>query len=177
MADQPQSSRPPVARVLRESFISNFQEEGQEAALRLLDGLAYQLMPEGRSDYLMPEGGRDYITESDVLAAAGDLRQAADQLKESVQGLVEAGHDDREALRITVAVADASQPCSRSPTSSTPRWPPTSLRPPPTSPAVPAGVARRLFRCPGRNSISWLSKAHVKSDRDTRQRRPFVRRI
>jgi hypothetical protein len=107
MPDQEQSTRP-VARALRESFIAYFQEEGQEAALRLLDGLAYQLMLEGRSDYLMPEGERDHITEGDVLAAAGDLRQAADQLRESAQGLAEVGHEEREAMRITLAVADAS---------------------------------------------------------------------
>lgn len=108
MPDQEKSTRPPVARALRESFISYFQEDGQEAALRLLDGLAYHLMMEGRSEYLMPEGMRDFITEADVLAAVGDLRQAADQLRESAQGLAEAGHEEREAMRVTLAIADAS---------------------------------------------------------------------
>lgn len=108
MPEPEEKSTRPVARVLRESFVSYFQEEGQEAALRLLDELAYQLMLEGRSDYLMPEGERDHITEADARAAAGDLRQAADQLRESTQGLAEAGHEDREAMRITVAIADAS---------------------------------------------------------------------
>lgn len=40
MADQEKSTRPPIARVLRESFVASFQRDGQEAALRLLDDLA-----------------------------------------------------------------------------------------------------------------------------------------
>lgn len=107
MPDQPQSTRPPVANALRESFIAFFQRDGQETALRLLDELAYQFTCECRGSYIMAKEG-DAITRSDVLAAAGDLRQAADQLRESAQGLVEAGNEDREALRVTVAIADAS---------------------------------------------------------------------
>lgn len=107
MPDHPQSTRPPVASALRESFIAFFQRDGQEAALRLLDELAYQFTCECRGSYTMAKEG-DGITRSDVLAAAGDLRQAADQLRESAQGLAEVGHEEREAMRITLAIADAS---------------------------------------------------------------------
>lgn len=69
--------------------------------------MLYHLILEGRSDYLMDKAG-DTITRTDVLSAAGDLRQAADQLKESAQAMTEAGHEDREALRLTLSIADAS---------------------------------------------------------------------
>lgn len=102
----PKSTRP-VARVLRESFIAYFQRDGQEAALRLLDELAYQFTCECRGGYLMAKEG-DAITRTDVLGTVGDLRQAADQLKESAQALAEIGSEDREVMRITLAVADTS---------------------------------------------------------------------
>lgn len=106
-----QSTRP-VALALRESFIAYFQLPGQETALRLLDELAYHSVCEVRGDYLMPRerepGAPDPITRTDVLAAAGDLRQAADQLKESAQALAEIGSEDREVMRIALAVADTS---------------------------------------------------------------------
>lgn len=107
MADQEQSTRP-VARVLRESFISFFQRDGQEASLRLLDDLAYTFVCESRSDNITADDN-EAITRSDVLSAAGDLRQAADQLKESRQSLVEACSDDPEVLRVVVAIADACE--------------------------------------------------------------------
>lgn len=106
MPDQEKSTRP-VALALRESFIALYQRDGQEAALRLLDELAYQFTCECRGSYIMAKED-DGITRSDVLAAAGDLRQAADQLRESAQGLAEAGHEEREAMRVTLAIADAS---------------------------------------------------------------------
>jgi hypothetical protein len=106
MPDHEQSTRP-VARVLRESFVSLYQRDGQEAALRLLDELAYQLTCESRGSYLMGED-QDAIERSEVLAAAGDLHQAAEQLKESARALTENSSEDRELLRITLAVADAS---------------------------------------------------------------------
>jgi hypothetical protein len=93
--------------MLRESFIGIFQREGQEPALRLLAELAYQLACESRGGYLMGEDD-DAIARSEVLGAAGDLRQAADQLKESARGLTENANEDREALRIALAIADAS---------------------------------------------------------------------
>lgn len=125
MPEPEEKSTRPVALALRESFIALYQRDGQEAALRLLDEMAYQFTCECRGGYIMAKEG-DGITRSDVLAAAGDLRQAADQLRESAQGLVEAGNEDREALRVTVAIADPPPQCSPSPTSSTPRLPSTS---------------------------------------------------
>lgn len=112
MPDQEKSIRPPVARVLRESFLSLFHFPDQEAALRLLDEVFYHLTLEGRNDHLMPKehapGRPDPITRGEVLAAAGDLRQAADQLRESAQGMMEACHENREGMRAAVAIADAS---------------------------------------------------------------------
>lgn len=102
----PKSTRP-TARVLRESFIANFQRDDQEAALRLLDDLAHQFTCEQRGDYLMGEDD-DAINRSEALGSAGDLRQAADQLRESAQGFAEAGGGDRRTMRLALAVADAS---------------------------------------------------------------------
>ena len=109
MTSQEQSTRP-VARVLRESFIAFFQRDGQEVALRLLDELAYQFTCEGRGDYLMGADvdGVGAIDRSEILGAVGDLRQAADQLRESTQAMTEAASEDRETLRMTLAIADAS---------------------------------------------------------------------
>ena len=102
----PKSTRP-TARVLRESFVSYFQRDGQEAALRLLDELAHHFVCEKRGDYLMGEDD-DAIDRAEALGAAGDLRQAADQLRESAQGFTESGGGDRRTLRLALAVADAS---------------------------------------------------------------------
>lgn len=103
----PPPARPTVSPMLRESFIAIFQREGQESSLRLLAELAYQLACEGRGGYLMGKDD-DAITRTEVLGAAGDLRQAADQLKESARGLTENPNEDREALRMALAIADAS---------------------------------------------------------------------
>lgn len=62
---------------------------------------------ESRGSYLMGEDQHS-IERSEVLAAAGDLHQAAEQLKESARALTENSREDRELLRITLAVADAS---------------------------------------------------------------------
>jgi hypothetical protein len=97
----------PTARVLRESFIANFQREGQEAALRLLDELADQFTCEQRGDYLMGEDD-DAIDRSEALSAAGDLRQAAEQLRSSAQSFAESVGSDRRAMRLALAIADAS---------------------------------------------------------------------
>lgn len=107
MADQAESTRPPTARVLRESFVAIFQRDTQEAALRLLDDLAHDFTSEQRGDYLMGEDD-DSINRSEALGSAGDLRQAADQLRESAQGFAEAGGGDRRTMRLALAVADAS---------------------------------------------------------------------
>lgn len=50
----------------------------------------------------------DSINRSEALGSAGDLRQAADQLRESAQGFAEAGGGDRRTMRLALAVADAS---------------------------------------------------------------------
>lgn len=107
MADQAESTRPPVARVLRESFVAYFQRDGQEAALRLLDELAHDFISEERGRLLMAEDD-DAINRSEAVGSAGDLRQAADQLRESAQGFAEAGGGDRRTMRLALAVADAS---------------------------------------------------------------------
>lgn len=107
MPDQSKSTRPPVARVLRESFVAYYQRDGQEAALRLLDELAYHFTCENRGGYLMAKDD-DSITRSDILGAVGDLRQAADQLAESTRSLAELGSEEREVMRIALALADAS---------------------------------------------------------------------
>jgi hypothetical protein len=101
------SALPGVSPMLRESFLSIFQREGQEASLRLLGELAYQLVCEGRGGYLMGQDD-DAITRTDVLGAVGDLRQAADQLAESTRSLAEIGSEEREVMRIALAIADAS---------------------------------------------------------------------
>ena len=106
MADQEKCTRS-TARVLRESFIAVFQRDGQEAALRLLDDLAYQFTCEERGDYLMADED-DAIERSEALGAIGDIRQAADQLRESAQALTENASEDRELLRVALAIADAS---------------------------------------------------------------------
>lgn len=107
MPEPDEQSTRPTARVLRESFVATFQREGQEAALRLLDGLAHDFTSEQRGDYLMGEDD-DSINRSEALGSAGDLRQAADQLRESAQGFAEAGGGDRRTMRLALAVADAS---------------------------------------------------------------------
>jgi hypothetical protein len=106
MPDREQSTRP-VASCLRESFIAFYQRDGQEAALRLLDELAYQFTCECRSGYIMAKEG-DGITRSDVLAAAGDLRQAADQLRSQRKGWPRRATRSWSAMRVTLAIADAS---------------------------------------------------------------------
>lgn len=100
-------ARPAVSSVLRESFISYFQRDGQEVALRLLDELAHQFTCEERGDYLMGEAD-DAITRAEVLGAVGDLRQAANALAEASRGLAEAVLEDREERRIALAIADTS---------------------------------------------------------------------
>ena len=102
----PQSTRP-IARVLRESFIAYFQRDGQEAALRLLDELAHDFTCEERGDHLMAKDDQA-INRSEALGATGDLRQAADQLRESARGFAEAGGGEPEVMRLALAVADAS---------------------------------------------------------------------
>jgi hypothetical protein len=106
MPDREQSTRT-FARCLRESFIAFYQRDGQEAALRLLDELAYQFTCEMRGSYLM---GKDEhaLDRSEILGAAGDFRQAADQLRESAQGMAETANEDREVMRVTLALADTS---------------------------------------------------------------------
>jgi tRNA U34 5-methylaminomethyl-2-thiouridine-forming methyltransferase MnmC len=105
MADREKSTRP-TARVLRESFIAYFQRDGQEASLRLLDELAYHFSCEERGSYLMGKAD-GAIERSEVLGAARDLRQAAEQLRESAHALTENASEERELLRITLAIADA----------------------------------------------------------------------
>lgn len=107
MPEPEEKSTRPTARVLRESFVAYFQRDGQEAALRLLDELAYHFTCEERGDYLMGKDD-DAIDRAEALGAAGDLRQAADQLREAAQGFAEAGIGDRHTMRLALAVADAS---------------------------------------------------------------------
>ena len=107
MPEPEQKCTRPTARVLRESFVAYFQRDGQEAALRLLDELAYHFTCEERGSYLMAKDD-DAIDRAEALGSAGDLRQAADQLRESAQGFTESGGGNRRTLRLALAVADAS---------------------------------------------------------------------
>jgi hypothetical protein len=101
-------ARPEVSPMLRESFIAFFQQHGQESALRMLAELAYQLALEGRRNYLMAND-EHALERTKVLSAAGDLRQAAEQLRESARSLAEnSSSEHREVLRVTLAIADAS---------------------------------------------------------------------
>jgi hypothetical protein len=93
--------------MLRESFVSLFQRDGQEAALRQLGELAFQLACECRAGYLMDKRA-DSITRSEVLGAVGDLRQAAAALAKASRGLAESGSEEREVMHIALAIADAS---------------------------------------------------------------------
>lgn len=100
-------TRPPVSPMLRESFVSFFQREGQEGALRLLGELAYHLACEGRGQYLMGADDRA-ITRSEVVGVAGDLRQAAEALADAAKSLGDGG-DDAEQVRVLLACADAAK--------------------------------------------------------------------
>lgn len=107
MPEPEEQSIRPIARVLRESFIAYYQRDGQEGALRLLDGLAYDFTCEERGKFLMASDDHS-IDRSEALGAAGDLRQAADQLRESAQGFTESGSGEAEVMRLALAVADVS---------------------------------------------------------------------
>lgn len=101
------TARPAVSPVLRESFISVFQREGQETALRLLAELAYDLACEGRGSFMM--GDDDLaITRSQVVGVAGDLRQASEELADAAKSLGDGG-DDPEQVRVLLACADAAK--------------------------------------------------------------------
>lgn len=109
MADQSKSTRPAVSEVFRESFLSIFERPEHEAALRVLGGVAHDLAWEGKNLILARRGSkRDESMIAQARGAVGDLRQAAEQLRESAQALAEIGSEEREVLRITLAVADTS---------------------------------------------------------------------
>lgn len=124
MADQEKCTRS-TARVLRESFIANFQRDGQEAALRLLDDLAHQFTCEQRGDYLMGEND-DSINapkRSARPATSGRRRtKCASRPRDSRRREVATGARCGWRWRLPTP----PPPCSRSPMRSTPLSPPTS---------------------------------------------------
>lgn len=111
MPDQPQSIDPPqfpTSNVFRESFLAVFERADHEAALRLLGGLAHDLVFESRNLLDDDERSGDPVWRADVRGAIGDLRQAADQLKEVARDLDEAGGGGRELVRVMLMIADAA---------------------------------------------------------------------
>lgn len=111
MPDQPQSIDPPqfpTSNVFRESFLAVFERADHEAALRLLGGLAHDLVFESRNLLDDDERGGDPVWRADIRGAVGDLRQAAAQLKDVARDLDEAGGGGRELVRVMLAVADAA---------------------------------------------------------------------
>lgn len=103
--EQPQSPSPPVvSEVFRESFLTFFERPEHEAALRLLDPLAYTLVCEGRDHVDTPESD---VWRQAIRGSVGDLRQAANQLKEAARDLDEAGGGGRRVVRAMLAISDA----------------------------------------------------------------------
>lgn len=110
MPDHPQSNDPPpypFSDVFRESFLAVFERADHEGALRLLGGLAHDLVFESRNLLDDDQQPGDPIWRADIRGAIGDLRQAADQLKEVARDLDDAG-GGRELVRVMLAIADAA---------------------------------------------------------------------
>lgn len=112
MPDLPQSTEHPqppylVSNVFRESFLSIFERADHEAAVRLLGALAHDLAFESRNLLEATDRSGDPIWRADIRGAIGDLRQAADQLKDVARDLDEAG-GGRELVRVMLAIADAA---------------------------------------------------------------------
>lgn len=110
MPDHPQSTEQPqypVSNVFRESFLAVFERTDHEAALRLLGGLAHDLAFESRNLLEATDRSGEPIWRVDIRGAIGDLRQAADQLKDVARDLDEAA-GGRELVRVMLAIADAA---------------------------------------------------------------------
>lgn len=102
---QPQSSSPPdVSEVFRESFLTFFERPEHQAAVRLLAPLAYTLICESRDHVDTPDSD---VWQQTIRGSVGDLRQAANQLKEAARDLDEAGGGGRHVVRAMLAISDA----------------------------------------------------------------------
>lgn len=111
MPDHPQSIDPPqfpTSNVFRESFLAVFDRADHEAAMRLLGGLAHDLVFESRNLLEDDSQNGDPVWRADIRGAIGDLRQAADQLKDVARDLDEAGGGGRELVRVMLTIADAA---------------------------------------------------------------------
>jgi hypothetical protein len=110
MPDHPQSTEQSpylVSNVFRESFLAIFERTDHEAALRLLGGLAHDLVFESRELLEASDRSGEPIWRADIRGAIGDFRQAADQLKDVARDLDEAA-GGRELVRVMLAIADAA---------------------------------------------------------------------
>lgn len=96
-----------VGRVFRESFLRRFRQPEHQAALRVLDDVAYSLVMYGRGVIDRPDGTAGSWMQWDMRGAIADLRQAIAGLHILGEWIDEAELNRAES-RLSLAAGDTA---------------------------------------------------------------------